>query len=357
MARYAICPEGAEALRALAESLVKIENDIVDDMILLKNTVYGLNSELGIYADEISTLIWKNEESLKRNMGGIRELIRKISASADKMDAFLAKNLDAFRGSGENKKHNEYWASKCQARTVEFGNLDSRIVEEMCLAIQSTKELFPKMELNFVGSTQARNQYLQENLESSLMCAYMEENPDAEWDEMLTMVQGQVKDILAKWEPGPRDVASSLFYKEETDDEAFALANGITVNETFGADYEELMVILRKDVDNGWRPQNCYSLKSLMDHELGHQIAYLVDAQYDSEIIKQYNDFLALNDENRAGVLSCYAGENIQEFIAESWSEYLNNPQCRECARAVGTRLIELYGSQPKKIESLGRSR
>lgn len=355
MAKYAICPEGAEALRALAESLVKIEYDIVDDMNLLKNTVYGLSSDLGIYADEILSIVWENKAALKRNMDGINEVVMKIRSMADKMDALLAGKPDALGSSGENKKYNEYWASKCQARTAEFGSLDNRVVEEMCLAIQNAKELFPKLELYFVGSLQVRNQYLQEAWVSGLMSAYMEENPDARRDEVLPAIQRDVKDILANLEPDPRDVAQSFCYQEEPD-EVLVRANGITVNEAFGSNYEKIMAILKEDVEKGWRPQNCYSVKSLIDHELGHQIAHLVDAQNDPEIMGWYNEFMQLDDENRAGVLSCYAGKNIQEFIAESWSEYQNNPQCRECARAVGTRLIDLYGTRPEEIKNLGRS-
>ena len=41
-------------------------------------------------------------------------------------------------------------------------------------------------------------------------------------------------------------------------------------------------------------------------------------------------------------VLSKYANKNISEFVSEAWSEYRNNPQPREVAKAVGHEIIKL---------------
>ena len=43
-----------------------------------------------------------------------------------------------------------------------------------------------------------------------------------------------------------------------------------------------------------------------------------------------------------ATALSNYANENIREFIAEAWSEYMNNPEPRSTAREVAERLLAL---------------
>ena len=93
-----------------------------------------------------------------------------------------------------------------------------------------------------------------------------------------------------------------------------------------------------------------------MDHELGHQVAKLVDAHNDPDINELFGRFSQIDAQNQSKVLSGYAATNIHEFIAESWSEYRNNPKCRDCAKFVATRMIELYEAKnPKKKKVLRR--
>ena len=47
--------------------------------------------------------------------------------------------------------------------------------------------------------------------------------------------------------------------------------------------------------------------------------------------------------------LSGYANTNINEFIAEAWSEYQNNPNPRPLSKQVSERLFELYKEKFKK--------
>jgi hypothetical protein len=73
---------------------------------------------------------------------------------------------------------------------------------------------------------------------------------------------------------------------------------------------------------------------------MGHQIANLLNAKNDPEIILLYNELQKsrrMKDE-----LSEYASENCGEFIAEAWGEYQNNPNPRKIAKKVAERLLEL---------------
>ena len=47
--------------------------------------------------------------------------------------------------------------------------------------------------------------------------------------------------------------------------------------------------------------------------------------------------------------LSEYAAESIDEFIAEAWAEYCNNPNPCETAKKVGERAEEMYKAWKKK--------
>ena len=92
-----------------------------------------------------------------------------------------------------------------------------------------------------------------------------------------------------------------------------------------------------------------------MDHELGHQIARLTDAHNDPYIQELYSQFMCANETQREQYLSGYAGESIHEFIAEGWSEYRNNPNCRPLATEISTRMIELYNQSTPHLVRVRR--
>lgn len=95
---------------------------------------------------------------------------------------------------------------------------------------------------------------------------------------------------------------------------------------------ETFKKMLDRDVKSQWHPVGTESLRSVMDHEIGHQIDYMLGLSKNSELINLY----VQNKPLMKGVLSQYAAKNIAEFIAESWAEYINNPTPRPLAKQVG---------------------
>lgn len=131
---------------------------------------------------------------------------------------------------------------------------------------------------------------------------------------------------------------------------------GIRFNEKFGtkSGIEEGM---KRCVDTTYHPENCTTLKSVIDHEFGHVIDYAIreKGKYDLDPksyieLRQYYQNSS-KDEIKQG-LSRYATENFKEFIAEGYSEYKNNPQPREMAQKIGTLLTQAY----KEIFENGRN-
>lgn len=235
---------------------------------------------------------------------------------------------------------------------ADFGALDVRTARDISAAIQETKEMFPELDLRFVGSTQARNKAIGQTLTDYYMKAYRQYNPDVPEDKLREAVQRQVEADLEPFEPGQRTIAVSLFVSNPSGvmDSIFSSANGITINEAYGSDYEYFQSVRNSDVKSGWKPQNCNSPRATVDHELGHQIDKLVDAHNDDIIKEMYTHFSRLSEEEQAATLSGYGATSIGEFIAESWYEYRNNPNCREMARAVAERMIELHDDHQKRL-------
>ena len=108
----------------------------------------------------------------------------------------------------------------------------------------------------------------------------------------------------------------------------------------------------KNDVKAKWKPAGCDTPRATVDHELGHQIAHLTNAHNDADIQEMYSNFMGLTSVQRGDVLSGYAGESIHEFIAEGWSEYRNNPNCRPLAINISNRLFDLYNQiNPQRVK------
>lgn len=246
----------------------------------------------------------------------------------------------------------DYLTSYGLASSADFGNLDDNTAKDIAVAIQETKEMFPELDLRFVGSLQSRNEGIKQGLTDMYMQVFKQYNPGVPDDELIEEVQKRVAEDLEGLQPSGGTIAQSLFVPEPSgfSDSVIGSFNGITINEGFGSDYEYFKSVRRSDVDSGYKPQNCYSPKATVDHELGHQIAKLVDAHNDEFIQEKYKEFYSLDDSGKAAELSGYAGTSIHEFLAESWSEYRNNPQCRNLAREISERMIDLY-NQSKLVK------
>jgi hypothetical protein len=116
--------------------------------------------------------------------------------------------------------------------------------------------------------------------------------------------------------------------------------NGITVNNRQAKNAAAMAQSLKRDVKSGWHPVGCDTIKSVIDHEYGHQVDRLIGLAEDGDFLKYYN---SLSRDDIAQGLSRYALTNKREFIAEAWSEYTNNPRPRAMAKKVGELLIKVY--------------
>ena len=98
------------------------------------------------------------------------------------------------------------------------------------------------------------------------------------------------------------------------------------------------------------------TIKGMINHEMGHQLAYFVDGASDSVLSSLYTQYRGKSTyhfdpsgkisytSKMAHALSNYANTNIGEFIAEGWAEYRTSSKPRPLAQQIGQRLEELYG-------------
>lgn len=121
----------------------------------------------------------------------------------------------------------------------------------------------------------------------------------------------------------------------------------VVFNETFTTK-STMQDELTRSTNAKWHPPACDTLKSVMDHELGHQLDYLLGLRANPEVTQLY----AATRRREGGIaehVSRYGNTNVAEFIAESWAEYRNNPQPREVAKKMGQIVKEAYARQFQK--------
>ena len=109
--------------------------------------------------------------------------------------------------------------------------------------------------------------------------------------------------------------------------------NGVSFNAMFRG--EKIQKSLDNDVRNKWHPEKCNTAKAVFDHELGHKMDELLELRTDPEFLKIFNEAEKQGMNHIKDNLSKYAYvqsytsrdyDPKAEFIAEAWSEYLNNP-------------------------------
>jgi len=362
VAKASINPEGVAALEQLARGLLINANEILEACNRLETSIHGLSDHLGIYRDSIFALSTRNKNILRQNRESTVLLANALKKKAQDIQDMLS-----FSGApsgigitGLNTPSVQFASQSLNNPTktiagividmvangftafADFGSLDYRVAEVFCATIAETKQMFPDLDLRYVGSAQARNDAVSRQICNMYLQGLRASNPGASDADLLPHAKQLVDNDMMQFAFDDSMIAQSIVMDSSS---PYANFSGITINEYFGHDYDFFCRKKQEDVDAGWKPYNCGTPKATVDHELGHHIAALVGASNDPDIRDMYNNFVKLDTSQRAQILSGYAATSIDEFLAESWSEYRNNPNCRDCARVVATKMIDLYGT------------
>lgn len=198
-----------------------------------------------------------------------------------------------------------------------------------CVAEHFDKYPDLKQKIHFVGSMQGRRVVY----EGHLYEYYKQQNPTAGEDYWRKRAKNGAK--YMKISSGTYAVSSK---GSQYDD-----LNGVSFNAMFRGD--KLKKSLDNDVKNKWHPEKCNTAKAVFDHELGHKMDEALGLRTDTEFLKIFNEAEKQGKDHIRDNLSEYAYKQSYksgnydpkaEFIAEAWSEYLNNPKPRYIAKAVG---------------------
>ena len=215
------------------------------------------------------------------------------------------------------------------AETVSWKKVDMAVANDWNQSLYAHHLRFPELKQNskFLGTSQERNRLFKKIHIQKTRERLKLRHPDATdaW--------------LDKW-------SKKLVKVRRIDGRTWAQSwkqadvGGVSINEKYSKNIDLLKSGLLDSVKTEWHPVGTDTLKSIIDHELGHELDTLLKLRKDDEVISIFKDFLKKGTKSD---LSEYARYNIAEFIAESWAEAENNPSPRALASKISNIIYDRY--------------
>ena len=233
------------------------------------------------------------------------------------------------------KEANEYARDVLGIPNVNYSGTTVEIANEWNRGLADNFRRFPELKKNFefVGTCQNRNKYAKHIYYDRIMEKYKQLNPGLTEKQL----ERSVKRYITKNYAQP---IGATVYAQST---RISELSGVTISKNWQG--QHFLNSIKEDVALKFHPQGCDTVRSILDHEIGHQIDDLLDLWDNVDIIKIYRSMTPGEMTNK---LSRYAWDNSnpiegREFIAECWSEYVNNPEPRPVAKQVGEIIEEEY--------------
>ena len=233
---------------------------------------------------------------------------------------------------------NEELASLCRqlnvADRIFLGKVDLWFAKQALSAVYRTLKKFPALRrvINYFGTLNGFIKYKDDLFVTST---------GARDEDVINEAKATLDDMAIKCRSlFQQEGLAVAFYCETGDGEVFG---GIIIN---GKSLHQRAVLqdLAYCEQSGYHPQGCGTIKSVIDHELGHVIDFCLSvsssARY-KRFIKQF-DMVTLGSQ-----LSNYSVENNTvdhlEIVAEAYAEYCNNPTPRKIAAEIGKMIEDKY--------------
>jgi hypothetical protein len=227
---------------------------------------------------------------------------------------------------------------------ADFSDFDPDVANDMCQSVKQAKADFPDLKLGYIGSID--NQV--NGIKSCLKDYYRsigESVPGWKKEQIENFAEYNASNYIknSPLNKTKDTFAWNLSIPKNAGQPTGGLSqySGVAVNNIYASDYARFAMAKKHEVAIKHKPIGCDTPKSTADHEMGHEIDNLLDASNDPKIAGLYQKMI--NDGDAETKLSGYSATNVKEFIAESYSEYRNNPNPREYSTIVVDRLKELY--------------
>lgn len=248
-----------------------------------------------------------------------------------------------YRESKTIKEANDFAKNDLGIPNVEYKGVDITTANEWNKGLTDTFNRFPELKKNFgfVGECHERNKALKPVVRQYYQNWYMQKNPTCTLSQLQPYIDKAVNSYMRAMSIPKNTMAESWSPKLME----FQKFKGVTINSVFGKNSLEFVKILEDCVSIKFHPEGCSTIRSVLDHEIGHQLDDLLKISDIPEIQKLYNN---MTKPELTKTLSQYAWQNnntncYKEMIAEAWAEYCNNPTPRDIAKEIGQTIEKQY--------------
>ena len=191
-----------------------------------------------------------------------------------------SESYDIIKGSNEivsNKNITEaetYARNVLGIKNVSYKGIDIVTANEWNRGLAETFSKFPELKkrINFVGTCQGKNELIENIYRKLYTDAYINQNPNVPIKKLEPYIESNVKEVMKEHYISPTVCAKSFF----SNTPYLIPANGITVNVEFGKDSKKFIKLLEIAVENKLYPIGCNTIHSILDHEIGHQLDYML---------------------------------------------------------------------------------
>ena len=244
------------------------------------------------------------------------------------------------------KEAEEYAMNTLGIKNVSYKGNDIATANEWNKGLTDSFNRFPelKKQFGFTGDCRERNKALKPAVERYYTDWYLKNNPQYTQAQLQNNIDKSVKSFMRRM-----SVSTITYAQSWTPTIAeFADFAGITVNGDYGKDSASFVQSLIATVKSKFHPEGCDTIKSVLDHEIGHQLDKLLDIRNNKDIQDLFN---SRTHSELTDALSQYAWDNTNsnkysEMIAEGWAEYCNNPNPRDVAKKIGETIINEYNKK-----------
>ena len=221
---------------------------------------------------------------------------------------------------------------------ADYTGIDPAVANEWNRHLEQTLKEFPEMaaQLRFTGAIEKQNEIIREAYYAANLAKVrqaLHQAPENFAHGVATRLTEQKMERLKI----PDDmIARRVLLKTEKTRQF----SGIGISGKYGRNIEALKDQLATDVATGFRPVGTATIKAAYDHEAGHVLDSLLGLRDDPEMAALWNSY---TKEAVTKELSEYGAKRIEDFIAEGWAEYRNNPTPRPLSIRIGSLILKRY--------------
>lgn len=259
------------------------------------------------------------------------------------INTIIGNLLDIFKPAVSVVDAEEYALNTLGIKRVSYKGVDVATANAWNEGLTESFDRFPELKNNFVfvGEAHERNKILKPIYRQDYLDKLIKNNPSHTLPQLEQYADKEAKRFMRKLQIGKSTYAQSWSPKNAP----LSDFRGVVVNGDWGKKSDRFIKSLEDDVKTKYHPVGCDTIRSVLDHEIGHQLDNLLGISKLPDVQKIYNSRsnIEITDD-----ISKYSWNNknqnkYSEMVAEAWAEYCNNPTPREIAKKIGEMVEDTY--------------